>query len=135
MGHGQVVDGALQCPYHGLRFDGAGACVFNPHESGVVPRASVPVYPLAERHALLWIWMGEADRADEALIPDFAWLADGNWEPVRGTARAEGHYELYSDNILDLAHANFVHPALAANAWTIGKRRFRQEGDTVWSEY
>jgi phenylpropionate dioxygenase-like ring-hydroxylating dioxygenase large terminal subunit len=135
LGHGQVVDGALQCPYHGLRFDGAGTCVFNPHESGVVPRASVPVYPLAERHALLWIWMGEAERADEALIPDFAWLADPRWEPVRGTALAEGHYELYSDNILDLAHANFVHPALAANAWTIGKRRFRQEGDTVWSEY
>ena len=135
LGHGQVVDGALQCPYHGLRFDGSGACIFNPHESGVVPRASVPVYPLAERHNLLWIWMGEADRADEALIPDFAWLADPRWEPVRGTALAEGHYELYSDNILDLAHANFVHPALAANAWTIGKRRFRQEGDTVWSEY
>ena len=37
LGHGQVVDGALQCPYHGLRFDGAGACVFNPHENGVVP--------------------------------------------------------------------------------------------------
>ena len=84
LGHGQVVDGALQCPYHGLRFDGAGACVFNPHESGVVPRVSVPVYPLAERHNLLWIWMGEADRADEAMIPDFAWLADERWEPVRG---------------------------------------------------
>ena len=39
LGHGQIVDGALQCPYHGLRFDGSGACVFNPHESGVVPRS------------------------------------------------------------------------------------------------
>ncbi|MDB5682728.1 MAG: Rieske (2Fe-2S) protein, partial [Sphingomonas bacterium] len=73
--------------------------------------------------------------ADPAEIPDFAWLADPRLEAVRGSAHAEGHYELYSDNILDLAHSNYVHPALAANAWTVGKRRFRQDGDSVWSEY
>ena len=135
LGHGRVVGDQLECPYHGLRFDGTGACVFNPHEKGVVPRVSVPVYPLVERHRLLWIWMGEAARADAALIPDFAWLADPRWEAVRGTAHAEGNYEIYSDNILDLSHSNYVHPALGANSWTIGKRRFRQEGEAVWSEY
>ena len=135
LGHGRVVGGTLECPYHGLRFDGSGTCVGNPHEAGVVPRACVPRYPLAERHRLLWIWMGDPALADEALIPDFTWLADPRWEPVRGTALAEGHYELYSDNILDLSHANFVHPALTANAWTVGGRRFRQEGDSVWAEY
>ncbi len=135
LGHGKVVDNALECPYHGLRFNAAGACVFNPHEKGVVPRVSVAAYPLVELHNLLWIWMGEADAADPALIPDFAWLADPTWEPVRGYKLAEGHYELYSDNILDISHSNFVHPALKADAWTIGKRSFRTEGDTVWTEY
>lgn len=135
LGHGQVIDGQLECPYHGLRFDGSGRCVFNPHEKGVVPRVGVPSYPLVEQHNLLWIWMGEATCADPALIPDFAWLADPKWEPVRGATIAEGHYELYSDNILDISHSNFVHPALKANAWTIGKRSFRTEGDTVWTEY
>lgn len=135
LGHGRVEGGQLECPYHGLRFDGTGACVFNPHEKGVVPRVAVPVYPLVERHRLLWIWMGDTASADAALIPDFAWLSDPRWESVRGTAHAEGNYELYSDNILDLAHSNYVHPALAADSWTIGKRRFRQDGDTVWSEY
>lgn len=135
LGHGTVVEGRLQCPYHGLRFDGSGACVFNPHEKGVVPKVSVHRYPLVERHRLLWIWMGDPARADEAAIPDFSWLADDRWEPVRGATVAEGHYELYSDNILDLGHANFVHPALAADVWTTGARRFRQDGDTVWAEY
>jgi phenylpropionate dioxygenase-like ring-hydroxylating dioxygenase large terminal subunit len=135
LGNGRVVGAELECPYHGLRFDASGRCVFNPHEKGVVPRVSVPAYPLVERHRLIWIWMGDAALADPSVIPDFAWLADPRLEAVRGTARAEGHYELYSDNILDLAHSNYVHPALAANAWSIGKRRFRQEGDTVWSEY
>jgi vanillate O-demethylase monooxygenase subunit len=135
LGHGTVVDGVLQCPYHGLRFDGSGVCVFNPHEDGVVPKASVPVYPLVERHALLWIWMGDAALADAGTIPDFAWLADPKWEAVRGATLAEGHYELYSDNILDLSHANFVHPALVASAFTTGKRRFWTDGDRVHVEY
>ena len=93
------------------------------------------VYPLVERHALLWIWMGDPALADDAAIPDFAWLADPKWEAVRGATLAEGHYELYSDNILDLSHANFVHPALVASAFTTGKRRFWTEGDRVHVEY
>ena len=135
LGQGRVVEGTLACPYHGLRFDGAGACVFNPHPGGQLPAARLPVYPLVERHGLLWIWMGDAALADPAAIPDFGWLADPAWDVVRGATRAEGHYELYSDNILDLSHANFVHPALVASAFTEGERRFWQDGETVHAEY
>ena len=135
LGNGTVIDGALQCPYHGLRFGTDGACVFNPHPGGAVPKVSVPVYPLVERHALLWIWMGDPARADAAAIPDFAWLSDPRWDVVRGQTCAEGHYELYSDNILDLSHANFVHPALVASAFTEGARRFWQDGETVHAHY
>ena len=135
LGAGCVVDGALQCPYHGLRFAADGRCVHNPHLSDPVPDVSVPVYPLIERHGLLWIWMGDAARADASAIPDFGWITDPAWETVRGATLAEGHYELYSDNILDLSHANFVHPALVAPAFTKGQRRFWQEGETVRTQY
>ena len=135
LGHGTVIEGALMCPYHGLRFDGQGACVHNPHPGGQLPDNRLQVYPLVERHALLWIWMGEADKADPASIPDFGWLSEPRWEAVRGATLAEGHYELYSDNILDLSHANFLHPALVASAFTEGERRFWQDGEKVHSEY
>ncbi len=135
LGAGAVIEGALQCPYHGLRFGTDGACVFNPHPGGAVPNVAVPVYPLVERHALLWIWMGDPARADASAIPDFGWLADPRWDVVRGATCAEGHYELYSDNILDLSHANFVHPALVASAFTEGARRFWQDGETVHARY
>src|SRR5574343_619021 len=79
--------------------------------------------------------MGDADNADPALLPDFSLLADPKWEAVRGATVAEGHYELYSDNILDLSHANFVHPALVAAAFTEGTRKFWQDGETVNAEY
>lgn len=134
LGNGAVVDGALACPYHGLRFGGDGKCIFSPHP-GSMPQANVAVYPLVERHALLWIWMGDADKADATTIPDFGWLTDPRIEAVRGATLAEGHYELYADNILDLSHAGFVHPALDASAWTKGERKFWQEEARVHSHY
>ena len=135
LGDGKVIDGVLACPYHGLRFDGSGTCVFNPHQGEAPPKVAVPAYPLEERHGLLWIWMGDAAKADAAQIPDFGWLADPAWEAVRGATIAEGHYELYSDNILDLSHANFVHPALVADAFTLGERKFWQDGQRVFVRY
>ena len=34
----QIVDGnRVQCPYHGLEFDSAGACVLNPHGNKHIP--------------------------------------------------------------------------------------------------
>ena len=135
LGDGSVIDGALACPYHGLRFDRTGACVFNPHQGEAPPKVSVGAYPLVERYQLLWIWMGDPAKADPALIPDFAWLDDPAWEAVRGQVVAEGHYELYSDNILDLSHANFVHPALVASAFTTGERKFWQDEAHAYSRY
>lgn len=135
LGDGSVIDGALACPYHGLRFNGAGVCVHNPHQGDPPPKAAVPSYPLVERYRLLWIWMGDASKADASLIPDFQWLDDPAWVAVRGQTVAEGHYELYSDNILDLSHANFVHPALVASAFTQGERKFWQDDQRAYSRY
>lgn len=135
LGRGRMADGILTCPYHGLGFDGSGACVLNPHQGEAPPKVSVPAYPLVERYKLLWIWMGDAEKADPAAIPDFAWLDNPRWEAVRGNVVAEGHFELYVDNILDLSHANFVHPALVANSFTLGERKFWQEGEKVFSRY
>lgn len=139
LGHGRVIDDALACPYHGLRFAADGACVHNPHQPGLpggqVPDCRLATYPLVECHKLLWIWLGDPARADPALIPDFVWLDDPRREAVRGATLAEGHYELYSDNILDLSHANFVHPALVARAFTEGERKFWQTDTTVGVSY
>ena len=47
-------DDTIECPYHGLRFDLNGACVFNPHGQGRIPAAAhVPSYPVVERDQLL----------------------------------------------------------------------------------
>ena len=35
---GRVIGDELECGYHGLRFDAAGACIHNPHGDGAIPR-------------------------------------------------------------------------------------------------
>ena len=61
---GRVVEDRIQCGYHGLEFDAAGACVKVPGQARIPPAARVRRYPLVERYGWLWIWMGgEAGRA------------------------------------------------------------------------
>lgn len=132
---GRLCDGgaSVQCPYHGLRFDGSGACVHNPHGDGRIPQAAkVKSYPLVERWSALWIWMGDAQRADPALIPAFPFNDPGHWAVGTGAMVIDAPYELEIDNILDLSHIEFMHPLFASDAVRRGKVECEQEGDTVW---
>ncbi|HEX2075320.1 MAG TPA: Rieske (2Fe-2S) protein [Geodermatophilus sp.] len=56
---GTVVEGRLQCPYHGWRFDAEGRCVAIPSlgpDGTPPPRADLPVpWAVEERHG--WIWL------------------------------------------------------------------------------
>ncbi len=110
---GSVIGDELQCGYHGLRFDAAGACVAVPGQTTVPPGAMVRSYPVVERHGWVWIWMGDAARADAAAIPDWWWMDHADWKVVRGNEgrplHIRCHYELITDNLLDLTHLSFVH--------------------------
>jgi phenylpropionate dioxygenase-like ring-hydroxylating dioxygenase large terminal subunit len=110
---GTLCDGgaALQCPYHGLRFDAAGACVHNPHGSGVIPKAArVKPWAAAERDGLIWWWAGDGADADESLIPDLSAVTGApEHATIRGYLPTACDYRLVADNILDLTHADFLH--------------------------
>lgn len=133
---GKLVGDTIECPYHGLRFDVRGACVHNPHGDGQVPpEAKVKAYPLAERHDLIWIWMGEPARADVALIPDFSIMARPDWVYFDGYIDIAADYQLVTDNLMDLSHIQFLHPFLSSPEWVAKQEcKIRQEGDVVHVE-
>ncbi len=64
----------VRCMYHGLKFDPSGACVDAPAQARIPPKARVRTFPVVEQHRWIWIWMGDPERADPALIPDTQWL-------------------------------------------------------------
>ncbi|MBM3608910.1 MAG: Rieske 2Fe-2S domain-containing protein, partial [Alphaproteobacteria bacterium] len=57
---GKLAGDHVECGYHGLRFDASGACAFVPGQDTLPKGAPVKIFPIAERHALLWIWFGPA---------------------------------------------------------------------------
>ena len=127
-------DGAIECPYHGLRFDHTGACTLNPHEEGRIPgNTRVPAYPVCERYGILWIWMGEASRADDTLIPPFEQLTSPNYRTITGHMMIDANYELVADNLLDQTHAQFVHPRFFKANVLQAAQEVLQEGNTVTS--
>lgn len=132
---GKLIDGTVECPYHGLRFGADGVCVRNPHGDGQIPkRARLRVYPAIEKYKMVWVWMGDPALADENAIPEFSFMNDSSYVIVKDVLTGNGNYQLFTDNILDIGHAEFVHPGLGAPIFTLGKRPVRQEGNTVWSD-
>lgn len=108
---GRVVGDTLQCGYHGLEFDGSGACVRVPGQSAIPPEARVASYPVIEKFKWIWIWMGDPDRADPASLPDWWRMDHPDWAVVKGCPPfyMQSNYELMNDNLLDLSHLAFIH--------------------------
>lgn len=134
---GRLCDGgdSVQCGYHGLRFDTDGQCVHNPHGDGRIPKAAVVrAYPVIERFSAIWIWMGEANKADPALIPQFPFLVPEDNYVACDKIEIDSHYELESDNILDLSHIEFMHPLFSSDHVSQGRFECIQDGDTIWSK-
>ena len=131
---GRLVDGAVECAYHGLRFGADGKCVHSPQ--GEVPKgAAVAAYPLVERHGILWIWMGNED-PDDTLIPDYSCNDPELHYLAGGYLLMETDYRFGTDNILDLSHVHFMHrDSLAKNiaGYSREESEVRQVGEEVWS--
>ena len=101
----------LVCAYHALKFDCTGQCTHNPHGKGHIPTAAkVQAFPLVERYGFIWIWMGNAEKADENLIPDYSELMSGHPNSVGHTyMHVKCNFELLTDNVMDLSHIDHVH--------------------------
>jgi len=106
---GALIGDVLRCGYHGLCFDTQGRCVQVPGQAHIPSKARVRAYPVAERYRLVWVWMGDPERADPALVPDVHWLDDPKWVASEGYHRIEANYRLLNDNLLDLSHETYVH--------------------------
>ena len=68
---GRVVNGTLECRYHGWRFAGSGACVEVPCVSdGACPKVrSAQTVKVVERQGSVWVCLGEPLTAEPPLWP------------------------------------------------------------------
>lgn len=109
---GAVVDGEVQCPFHGFRFAGDGHCTAMPVQGGKPPPRgyAVTAYTVREAHGFVWLWWGDA-RPD---LPEIPWFHDldlprWHWRAGRFHDDWPIHWTRVVENQLDFAHLPFVH--------------------------
>ncbi len=109
LSNGRLEGDCVRCMYHGLKFDASGRCVQIPGQEQIPDKLGVRAYVLVERQQLVWVWMGDAERADQADVPDIPYLSDALWRGVPGYMHYQADYRLIVDNLADFAHLAFVH--------------------------
>jgi vanillate O-demethylase monooxygenase subunit len=101
---------SIRCRYHGLLIGADGQAIEMPVRTDR-PHKSIcaKVYATVERHRFVWIWIGEAEKINPDLVPDFwpcshpDWTFDGDYYPVKCD------YRLVIDNLMDLTHETYTH--------------------------
>lgn len=133
LGDGRLDNGVVHCAYHGLGFDGSGACVHNPF--GPAGRTmKVQSWPVLEKFSAIWIWMGDPDQADAGLIDNFFFNDPATAYVGQGYLAINASYELEIDNILDLSHIQFLHPTTLGSGEVANARyEWKQDGAAIWS--
>lgn len=109
---GKIVDGCVQCPFHGLRFDESGKCRLVP-AIGIatkddISRYNVKSYPVKEKNDIIYVWYGDEDKVTEN-VPFFDDQIDDtySWSEIQDPWNS--HYSRCIENQLDVVHLPFVH--------------------------
>jgi phenylpropionate dioxygenase-like ring-hydroxylating dioxygenase large terminal subunit len=109
LSEGRLVDGELECCYHGWRYGVGGRCVLVPSAAEgvpVPPKAHLSTVHAAERYGLVWVCPGEP----AAGIPDIAEDADPAYRRLNVEVQLwRASATRMTDNFLDIAHFPFVH--------------------------
>jgi len=106
---GTVIDGCLQCCYHGWQFGAGGRCVLVPSSQPgvpVPPRAHLEPVSAQERYGLVWICPG-VPRED---IPKIRQEDDPAFRRMNPDVQVwQTSATRMVDNFLDITHFPFVH--------------------------
>ena len=119
---------------HGLLFGSDGKVVEIPGQELIPRSARVKRYAVVDRHSWIWVWMGDADAADPALIPPAVGYDDPGYILGHGQLDYEAEARLINDNLLDFSHLSYVHaksfgagPEFAQNTPTVTPLMIRNE--------
>jgi phenylpropionate dioxygenase-like ring-hydroxylating dioxygenase large terminal subunit len=113
---GRLVGDRVQCGYHGLEYDCSGKCVRVPGQDRIPPQAQVRSFPVVERYNALWIWMGDAERADPDAIHRVMRYGEPGWAVIDGQYQHhQCDYLNIAENLQDPAHTTYAHPGTIGN--------------------
>jgi phenylpropionate dioxygenase-like ring-hydroxylating dioxygenase large terminal subunit len=107
---GQIKDGGLACPFHGLTFSPEGNCIYVPEVKRDAPQIKVGCFNVKEAHGYIWLFWDPKNKFTGPL-PEIEWF---NELPAHAciydqTATTTSHVTRAIENQLDFNHLSFVH--------------------------
>lgn len=114
---GCIRDGELVCPYHGWRFDAAGACLSIPSLVEPSPEklglSHLRTYEVQERYGFVWVKLAAGPHA----LPDVPEFENGAWTYMMGPPmRFAAGWRREVENYLDMSHFAFAHSTTLGKA-------------------
>lgn len=110
---GRVVDGCLQCAYHGWEFEPDGTCAAVPGLVGPSDQRgrNASSYPVREQDGYIWVYpeAGAEPSSEPYALPH---RHDPGYTHATRQARAPGTLHATIENALDVLHTSYLHKGL-----------------------
>jgi phenylpropionate dioxygenase-like ring-hydroxylating dioxygenase large terminal subunit len=112
---GQIIDGKIECSYHGWQFGQDGQCLHIPQlPAGVkIPvNACVESFQVVERQGIIWMWAQAGEAAVEELIPTLADLENPMFVSTDYMRDLPYDQSYFIENVIDPAHIPISHDGI-----------------------
>lgn len=109
---GQIIDGKIECLYHGWQFGSEGQCLHIPQlptDAKIPINACVQSFKVIERQGMIWMWAGNAEAADEERIPTIPKLGKPGFVYSDKITELSCDISYVIEHMLDPAHIHIAH--------------------------
>ncbi len=108
LSQGALVEGAIQCPYHGFRFDERGACTLIPcqPDKPIPKRMRLDPPEICEQDGWVWMWRGHPG-GERPRPPTSELYADFVYGEI--SSEWDAHFVRVLEAQIDYTHVPFVH--------------------------
>ncbi|HBB35230.1 MAG TPA: (2Fe-2S)-binding protein [Cyanobacteria bacterium UBA9273] len=109
---GQIIDGKIECLYHGWQFGSEGQCLHIPQlpaDAKIPVNTCVQSFKVVERQGIIWMWPGEAELAHEDCIPTIPNLDKPEFVRSDKITELPCDISYVIEHMLDPAHIHITH--------------------------
>ncbi|MBH8565505.1 Rieske 2Fe-2S domain-containing protein [Nostoc sp. CENA67] len=115
---GQLIDGQIECLYHGWQFGTDGQCLHIPQlpaDAKIPVNACVSSFKVVEHQGIVWVWAGENDTAAVELIPTLTDLETPGFFSTDYMRDLPYDQSYFIENVIDPAHIPISHDGIMGN--------------------
>ncbi|XP_047323962.1 protein TIC 55, chloroplastic-like [Impatiens glandulifera] len=113
LSEGQLVDGRIECLYHGWQFEGEdGKCVKIPQlpTNAKIPQsACVRTYQVKDSQGVVWVWMSNKTPPNPNKLPWFENFARPGFQDISTIHELPYDHSILLENLMDPAHVPISH--------------------------